>query len=442
MRSAGERRYDPILPLGAGGMASVFVGRARGAAGFSRLVALKRAHPHVRDDAGLAAALEREARLASRIHHANVVSVLDVVEDDGDLVLVLDYVEGVSLDALAVGRPGGFGGVDPRTRARAALRIVLDVSAGLDAAHRSVDEDGRDAPIVHRDVSPSNILVGIDGVARLTDFGIAKSLEATAERTDTGSLKGKVAYMAPEYVEQQSSEPSVDLFSLAVVTWEALAGERLFRSATEIETLRRVLGAPVPDLGAIAPELAGLDPVLRRALSRRPMERHPSVAAFAAELEAVARAEDLVASHAEVSVIVERVSGATLAERRRALTEGSSPPPPSGRDDVSTVLVGRSRRRAVAIGAALVAAGACAFALSRLTPREARSDEVHAAAAAPAMGTGAQGGEEEGAASAPPEPPASGEPAGGPPAARTIPKRAPAHPASIPRKAPPNPYVR
>ena len=299
-----ERRYETLLELGTGGMATVFVGRARGAAGFSRLVALKRARAHVKRDPKLFAALEREAWLASRIHHSNVVGVIDVVEDEGDLVLVLEYVEGVSLADLAqLADRGGlaFSRLDVRTRARAVIRIVLDVAAGLDAAHRTEDEDGRLLGIVHRDVSPAIVLVGTDGVAKIADFGIAKSFDAHGDRTETDSLKGKVGYMAPEYIEHQSSTPAADLFALAVVAWESLTNTRLFRSATEIETLKRVVAGRVPDLGSVASVLAPLDPVIRRALAVRPDERQRNVAAFAAEVEAVARAHDLVASHAEVA---------------------------------------------------------------------------------------------------------------------------------------------
>src|SRR5690606_5755690 len=139
-------RYEPLLKIGTGGMATVFVGRLRGASGFTRLVALKHPHPFVREDAELVASLRREAALASRLHHANVVGVVDRDEMDGDLVLVLDYVEGGTLAEL--------GRAMPELPSRAMLRIVLDAAAGLDAAHRLADEDGRPLGLVHRDVTP------------------------------------------------------------------------------------------------------------------------------------------------------------------------------------------------------------------------------------------------------------------------------------------------
>ncbi len=306
-------RYERLVPIGAGGMATVFVGRPHGS---ERLVALKRAHPHVRSDAVLAESMKQEARLASRLQHANVANVLDVVEEHDDLYLVLDYVEGCTLRTLLtkLERNG-------ESRTREIVRVLLDVAAGLYAAHQATDEDGRILGLVHRDVSPSNVLVGIDGVARLADFGIAKALFESSDRTETGILKGKSSYMAPEYVLYQHANASSDLFSLAVVTWEALANTRLFKGASEIDTLKRVAEARVRPLSSERPDLAVFDQVLAKALSRRPSDRHGSVEEFAAELETIAQARDLVASRTEVGALVERAAHVELAERRRALRE-------------------------------------------------------------------------------------------------------------------------
>ncbi|MBX3217282.1 MAG: protein kinase [Labilithrix sp.] len=333
---AASTRYETLAVIGQGGMATVALGRARGAAGFTRLVAIKRAHVHLSDEA---ASMQREAALVSRLHHPNVVRVLDVVEDGAELVLVLDYVEGGSLADL-VQRAADVG-LEARTRTRAFVRILVDVAAGLDAAHRATDDDGRKLGLVHRDVSPSNVLVGTDGVARLTDFGIAKALEASRDRTDTGRLKGKIAYMAPEYVESQHADAYGDQFALGVVAWEALAGARLFRGPTEIETLKRVVAARVPSLAEIRSELAPLEPAIARALARRSGDRHASAEDFGAALEAAARKADLLASHAEVARLVETLLGDEL-ERRRAAARGAgdsgapSGPVASARDLVPT----------------------------------------------------------------------------------------------------------
>jgi len=467
-----DRRYETLLELGSGGMATVFVGRARGAAGFSRLVALKRARAHIKRDPKLFAALEREARLASRIHHSNVVGVVDVVEDEGDLVLVLEYVEGVSLAELAGCGDRAFSSMEIRARARAVVRIVLDVAAGLDVAHRTEDDDGRLLGIVHRDVSPANVLVGTDGVAKIADFGIAKSFEAHGDRTETDALKGKVGYMAPEYIEHHSSTPAGDLFALGVVAWESLTDTRLFRSATEIETLKRIVAGRVPELGSVAPELAPLDPVVRRALAVRPDERHRTVAAFAAELEAVARAHDLVASHAEVADAVTRAFGEMLAERRRRLSRPSSGPvsrpPPRGRDDIATASFGGSpspresaredatrpdlpglprprRGRPLVLGGAVVALLVVAALLALVAvlarapareetapPMQGSSPPAAIPAAAPPSSDPARPADR-----APTEPAASTTPATSASARKPAPPRV-----LVPRKAPPNPYLR
>ena len=333
-------RYEILAKIASGGMATVYAGRVRGAVGFSRLVALKRPHPFVTEDAGLKLQLEAEARVASMIHHPNVVSVLDVEEVEGELVLVLDYVEGCTLQTLTDSVPAGDASFD-----RAVVRIILDVAAGLHAAHRLRDATGALLGVVHRDVSPQNVLVGVDGSARLTDFGIAKILSSDADPTAADVIKGKTAYLAPEYLTLQRFEARSDLFSLAVVTWEALARQRLFKGATAVETLGNILGGSIPLLSAARPELRAFDDLLGGALAREPGDRPASVEDFAAALERIARGLDAVATHAEVGAVVERVAGASLAARRLVLESGvarslgdigSAYEPLHGRDHVQT----------------------------------------------------------------------------------------------------------
>ena len=296
-------RYEALLPIGTGGVATVSLGRARGS---TRLVALKRAHAHVKDDAVLAESLKREARLAAHLRHPNIVGILDVEEIDDELVLVLDYVEGCTLRALT-GKLAKLGVERPRE----VLRVVIDVAHGLHAAH--------DAGLVHRDVSPSNVLLGIDGLARIADFGIAKAQFDATDRTETGMLKGKSSYMAPEYVLHQRAVPASDLFSLAVLAWESLTGARLFKGANDVETLMAVAEAEFRPVATERPALASLDPVLAQALAREPEARQPTLEHFAAELESVAMAHDLVGTHADVAALVKRLFVTELADRRREL---------------------------------------------------------------------------------------------------------------------------
>lgn len=340
---SAKPRYEPLVRIGTGGMATVHVARARGADGFSRLVALKRAHPHVRDDPELRASMRLEARIASRLHHPNVVGVLDVDDTSGELELVLDYVEGCTLSDLIHADVGTRGDA-----ARAMVRIVLDVAAGLEATHRARGDDGAPLGLVHRDVSPSNVLVGIDGIARLSDFGIANALEREGDRTTSGVLKGKIGYMAPEYVEHHHADARSDQFSLAVMAWECLAQRRLFKAPTELESLKKVLRGVVPKLSEIEPSFAPLDAWMARALARRPEDRFASVAELASELEAVARDTNLVGSHGEVTALVEACVGDALRERRRLVASarrderpGSTRTvaPPSSRDAMVTASI-------------------------------------------------------------------------------------------------------
>lgn len=307
-------RYELLVKIASGGMATVYVGRLNSVAGTTRLVAIKRAHAHLMEDPAFAKMLIAEAKLASRIHHPNVVAVQNVEEVEGELLLVMDYVEGASLAELSAFE-------DMPLPAKVAVRMLLDGCAGLQAAHELTDDDGEPLGIVHRDVSPHNILVGVDGVARLTDFGIAKSSghTASAGQTTTGALKGKVAYMAPEYVESGKLDARSDVFSLGIVAWETLTRRRLFRGATEIESLKLVLATEVPRPSEVAPWLgSALDAVISKALARAPANRFASAAELGEALEVAARREDLIATASNVAAFVRTSTGDMLA-RRRAL---------------------------------------------------------------------------------------------------------------------------
>lgn len=310
-------RYETLTKIASGGMATVYVGRLRGAEGFWRLVAIKRAHRHLVEDPAFCKMLVAEAKLASRLHHPNAVAVLDVEQSEDELLLVMDYVEGVSLAQLLSQKVPG-----PSLGPRVAVRIVLDVCAGLAAAHELQDDQGKPLYLVHRDVTPQNVLVGIDGVSRLTDFGIAKSEDASAPSTKGDSLKGKLGYMAPEYVEGRQLDARSDLFSLGVVLWESLTLRRLFRGGTEVETLKLVVSAPIPPVSSLAKDLGTtLDDVVNRVLQRAPGRRFSTARELADELERAARGSDLVAAASEVAELVKARFGSQLDERRALIQE-------------------------------------------------------------------------------------------------------------------------
>jgi eukaryotic-like serine/threonine-protein kinase len=305
-------RYETLFQLARGGMATVYVGTVRGALGFRQVVAIKRPHDHLLSDPDFKRDLLTEARLASLLHHANVVDVRDVDEDGEQLSLIMDYVEGASLgELLQNGLSGG-----PKVSAGVAVRAILDACAGLHAAHELTDERGRPVQLVHRDISPQNLLVGLDGVTRVADFGVAKVDRRSGGTTD-GHLKGKLAYMAPEYLRGEPIDRRFDIFAMGVVLWEALTGQRLFRGEHEADTLRRVLDHPAPPVSQVAPEVgAGLDAIVETALNKPREHRFENAAAMGAALEASARAAGLVASHREVADLVRASVGAKLEERR------------------------------------------------------------------------------------------------------------------------------
>jgi serine/threonine protein kinase len=346
-------RYKPVLSIATGGMAEIFLGTTDAHATVRPLVAIKRPHPHLLRDRAFKESLLHEARIAARIHHANVVAVRDVIVDGERVDLIMEYIEGVSLAEL----------LEKSVPPAVAIRIVLDACAGLHAAHELTDDEGKPLGLVHRDVSPHNILVGLDGVARVTDFGVAKSLESRARATTEGALKGKASYMAPEYIDGRPIDRRADVFALGIVLWEALANDRLFKGRNEGEILVKVVSAKIPRLREVAPELAdAIDPVLGRALERVPEGRWPSARAFGSALEEAAR-PDLIATYEEVGSIVRALAGEALAERRKRVREAPR---------------AKRSRTPYAIGGALIVA--TAIAIAARAPSEAIKPEPIATA--------------------------------------------------------------
>jgi serine/threonine-protein kinase len=255
-------------------MATVYLGCLVAGAEMVRTVAIKRVHASLAVDAKCTAMMLDEARLASRISHPNVVPILDVIRESGEIMLVLEYVHGVTASQLA--REG-----TSRTHLPPAIAAAIVVGAlrGLHAAHCATDEHGRPMGLVHRDVSPQNIMVGIDGAVRVIDFGIARAL-GRAEVTTGTELRGKVAYMAPERLRGQKTDLRVDLWSAGVVLWELVSGKKLFEADDPIEVAVRVCTGTIPQTGNDA-----IDAVLERALARDLDQRFKTAAEMADALE-------------------------------------------------------------------------------------------------------------------------------------------------------------
>ncbi len=297
-------RYEVITEIASGGMATVFLGRALGAAGFQRLVAIKCLHPHVAKDDDFVGMFMDEARLAARIRHPNVVPTLDLENGDDGLFLVMEYVDGEGL----LGLLRGVFKDRKRVPVPIALRIVLDVCAGLHAAHELTGQSGEPLRLVHRDVSPHNILVGVDGIARITDFGIARAEERLSVTRD-GQIKGKIAYMAPEQTSGTPVDRRADLWSLGVVLWECLAGRRLFFGQNDGEVLRNLLVHPIPRLKELVPEIPeALDIAVMRCLARDPDERYATAGHMADALEEAGGSVGIASARA-VGMFVKEFAG-------------------------------------------------------------------------------------------------------------------------------------
>jgi serine/threonine-protein kinase len=303
-------------------MATVHLARAADRRQGPPIVAVKRPHRHLQGDKTFLTMLVDEARLASAIEHPNVVKVRELGFDGGMPFIVMDYVEGTSLAELrrelsAIGRA-----IDVRV----AVRIVLDALAGLHAAHELKDDNGKPLHIVHRDVSPHNVLIGCDGRSHITDFGIAKA-EDRIQTTRTHEVKGKLAYLAPERIDKRRMcTVQSDVFSMAVVMWECFAGRRLFRGEEAVDVLQEVIAAPVPTLRQIGAQIPpALDDVISRALSRDLETRYATAFEFAQAIERAAGPEHSGTSM-DVARLMEAMFGPRMALRQEQVraTIGSS----------------------------------------------------------------------------------------------------------------------
>ncbi len=306
-------RYELMGEIASGGMATVYLARLLGMGGFQRFVAMKRLHPHLASENEFVEMFLDEARIAARIHHPNVVPILEVGASAVGYYLVMEYIEGDTLARL-LARAASTGKKLPVS---IALRVAIDMLSGLHAAHELHDDQNEPVNLVHRDVSPQNVLVGQDGIARITDFGVARAASRLTA-TRVGQLKGKIAYMAPEQATgAEDLDRRADVFSAGIVIWEALAQKRLFKAENEAATLSRVITEPVPLLFQIAPQVSKeVSGVVMRALDRDPDKRFMTCAAFADALEAAAALKDKVASPRELAAYVNEVMGQEIAQQR------------------------------------------------------------------------------------------------------------------------------
>jgi serine/threonine protein kinase len=256
-------KYSLVARLATGGMAEIFLARLSGVAGFEKLVCIKRILPHLARDKQFIAMFFDEARIAARISHPNVCQVFELGEIDGSYYIAMEYMEGVPLSCF---RRRDYHDHPPDPRLIAG--IAVQACEALHHAHQLKNADGSVMEVVHRDVSPQNLFVTVDGIVKVLDFGIAKIQDATI-KTGTGAIKGTYAYMAPEQLRGLRVDRRTDVFALGIVMWELLIGRYLFRRDTEFLTFQAITGDPIEEVSALRPDVpAALSAVIHKALSR------------------------------------------------------------------------------------------------------------------------------------------------------------------------------
>jgi serine/threonine-protein kinase len=339
--------YEVIFRIGWGGMAEVFAARLKREAGFQKLVAVKRIHPALAEEDRFTRMFLEEARVGAQLTGPHVVQTLDLGRDDAGVPYVVqELVVGIDLDYLRFaaeqrGRPLPRGVV---------VSILIQAALGLHDAHEAIGTDGRPLGLVHRDVSPHNLVVGADGRVRVTDFGIARVVTDRLVETETGVVKGKLAYLSPEQAEGAEIDRRSDVFALGVVAWEILSGQRLFSQESPAATLEAVKTMPVPHLADVVADVPRpIADVVAHALERSPDARLATARAFADGL--VAAAHDLAPRPTELAVaeLVEDLSLPRLAQLRDRVRRITQNPTivtlpdldaASPEDDAATLLLG------------------------------------------------------------------------------------------------------
>ncbi|MEM9189511.1 MAG: protein kinase [Myxococcota bacterium] len=386
--TAGDRigRYEVIAPIGQGGMAAIFAVRLTSLGGFDKLFAMKVLLPHLRSDAEFADMFLDEARIAASIQHPNVVQVLDVGTFEGGPYMIMELLRGQSLSAIVE----RVAAQNDRVPDGLILHALGMAGEGLAAAHATTDGHGRRLGVVHRDVSPQNIHVGYDGRINVLDFGIA-SARGRLTKTRTGKIKGKLHYLAPEQVRgSKSADHRVDVWALAVVAWEQLTGQRLFKADEDGTTLWNVMQGEIPSLASLRPDLpAALHEALAAALERNPHRRTRYIQDLAGVLleSGSERGRSDLAGYvsslyaAEQTAEDERLAAATSPAR-----EVSVPEEPNPLSETRTVIdppASRPARRWVAWAAVALGGLVTAGAISLLAEDNAPPVAVPVEAASP-----------------------------------------------------------
>ena len=283
---AAKKKYGPyetIRRLGMGGMGEIMLAKRVGEAGFESLVCLKKMLPHLSNDRQFISMLIQEAKLTVGLNHPNIVQIYDLGKEEGEYYIAMEYVEGTDLGRM----------IDACVKSRVkfpiqvAVNILIQGLRGLHYAHTRLNQDGEALNLIHRDITPQNVLLSPSGVAKLTDFGIAKAAGQISS-TRPGMVKGKLGYIAPEQISGHKIDHRVDIFTSGILLWETLARKRLFKAVDMVDSFRLVMQCQIPSIRDFRPDVSReLDAVITKALSAKPDERFKSAGEFATELERV-----------------------------------------------------------------------------------------------------------------------------------------------------------
>jgi serine/threonine protein kinase len=304
-----QQKYSVIQKIDAGGMAEVWKGKATSLRGFEKVVAIKRVLPQLSKNQKFIQMFLDEARLSLYLNHANIVQTFDIGITEASYFIVMEWIDGANLKGiLEIARERGF-----RIPREQAVFIAIEMCKGLSHAHNRKDPEGEPLTIVHRDISPPNVLISREGEIKLVDFGLAKAA-SQAVFTDPGIVKGKFAYLSPEAALGQPVDFRTDIFATGIVLWEMIAGRRLFDGKNDLETVKMVRAAEVPPLGEYNADVEPqLESILRRALARDPDQRYQSSEQFGHELASYLAQNKLLVTSYDIAVLVKRV----LSEKAR-----------------------------------------------------------------------------------------------------------------------------
>ena len=308
-------RYEILMPVAQGGMASVWAARMVGSRGFQKIVAIKTMLPHLSDEPEFEAMFLDEARLASRVRHPHVAEILDLGDEEGMLYLVMEWVNGETLFVLnqSAKKKGGF-------PLPLLLHLMSSICSGLHAAHEMHDEKGQPIGLVHRDVNPANIMVSYDGIVKVVDFGVAKATARVSQTRVTGMLKGKAHYMAPEQVKGEALDRRADIFALGILMYVMISGRHPFKAESEKQTMENIVASDPVSIGDLVPDLRpDLAALVMKALAKNAADRWSDCAEMQRALDQISNAISAAVTDGDLAKFVRSVMGDRSEQRRTEL---------------------------------------------------------------------------------------------------------------------------